>query len=391
MMQTQLPSASKIGLAETCDASTVYDQTETVRQSGERGTAIHKFVLTDAPKFGRDDALRLVPEKWRATCAAIDLDGLPFDAKSYAVEVAFAWDHATDDGRELGRNLGRKYPKTAATEYRGTADLVALLDPDGVFVGDVKSGFMPPHKSQLKTLALAASRTYKRKWVRCEFIFVPEDDEPYRRGWTMDALDLDDFADELRERAARISKARAEYEKGIEPRATMGEHCRWCSSLAHCKPSQEIVRAFAPVTLDIAGKIAALTPEEKGRMWVGLKQVKLFAEGAERILKASAEQDPFPLPNGKMLTMTDGGRREVDGPAAYQALLTTHGAEVAEKAAPAERNATIKSVAAAIGSKPGKPDTEALLTEWEQTGVVRRQRWREAKEVDPKALKAEGE
>ena len=358
-----------------------------MRQSGERGTAIHKFVLTDAPKFGRDAALRLVPEKWRPTCEAIDLDGLPFDAKSYAVEVAFAWDHATDEGRELGRNLGRKYPKTTATEYRGTADLVALLDPDGVFVGDVKSGFLPPHDSQLKMLALAAARTYKRKWVRCEFIFVPEDGEPYRRGWTMDALDLDAFADEMRELAARIGKARADYEKGIEPRATMGEHCRFCAALAYCKPSQAIVRAFTPlVTLDIAGKIAALTPEEKGRMWIGLKQVKLLATEAERILKASAEQEPIPLPNGKLLTIGVGGKRVVDGAAAYQALLATRGAEVAEKAAPAERSATIKSVAAAIGSKPGTPATEALLADWEHVGVVRRTTWPEAKEVDPKAL-----
>ena len=148
------------------------------------------------------------------------------------------------------------------------------------------------------------------------------------------------------------------------------------------------MRSFVAAPLELAGRIAAMTPEEKGRAWVGLKQVKLIGEEAERILKASAEQEPFPLPNGKLLTIGVGGKRVVDGAAAYQTLVATHGPEVAEKAAPVERSATIKSVAAAIGSKPGTDKTESLLAEWEHAGVLRRMTWPEAKEVEPEKLLA---
>lgn len=148
-------------------------------------------------------------------------------------QVAYAYDPTTDTARELPAGEFRDYERNGAEphEFCGTVDIVCMgEDLDGPFVEvtDIKReyGDSKDHLQQLRSLALAAARTYRVERARIRVVRIRESGVDDRDDHWLDGFDLDFHAGELRRLLASV--------EGSEP--APGAHCteRYCKALAAC-------------------------------------------------------------------------------------------------------------------------------------------------------------
>lgn len=147
----------------------------------------------------------------------------------WETEVPFAYSLTTGKGRRLPMLGQRNYRSAARDEIPGTADVVAL-EPERVILADYKTGkadyITPARESrQLKTLALAATRAHNVDHATVVIVPVSDLAPPYADEHELDALDLDLYEEELRDRVASIPTSNP----------TPGEHCRFCRHRHACK------------------------------------------------------------------------------------------------------------------------------------------------------------
>lgn len=328
-----LPTASGLTRALKCPGSLQLPQVQ--REAGApatTGTQVHSF-LERVSELGREAALeQLTDERAARICAALDLSTLPLgDGTSWAAEVAYGWNLGTGAGREVGRNVGRGYP-TQPGEVYGTADLVALsADSQTVHVLDVKTGrgWMPSaaESAQLRFLALAACATYGCAQAEVGHLHVREDGTVWLERATLDALELDLFAEQL-----RTLHADAQAGKGA---LAEGPWCRYCPSFASCP-------AKAALACASVGLPAQLTPEVVAQAWTRMKEVRQVLDRVEEALREFASTTPVSLGNGMQLAAVESSRDELDGAKVYAVMLKLYGDEVAR--ASVELEASKKSV-----------------------------------------------
>ena len=324
-----LPSASQIARAILCPGSEGLPHADTISDAGEGGAAIHAY-LADPTHL-----LALVPEMYRDACESIELDKLP--KGEWASEVAFAWNHETDEARELGRNLKRRYPQTLDSEYVGTADLVGLT-ADEVVILDWKSGRsrlpQPSENWQLRALALFAARAYGRQSARVGIVrtWSPERFQTA----AFDALDLAGFAAELHEMPDRWAAG-----GGL----VQGDHCGYCPAFEHC-PAKLALWA----TAGIQGP--SITPENAQAVYIRAEAVAQILGRVRAGLAMYAKEHPISLPDGMVYGPVVKSTEHVD-PFVVQAELTKlHGAKVAELALDMETSkAAIDRAIATIAPK----------------------------------------
>jgi len=133
-------------------------------------------------------------------------------------EVVMAYDLATDTARVVPSAGHRDYSSKRDTEVIGTFDAIG----DGV--DDLKTGQERYcHEEQLKLGALCLARLRDRSDVRARFVFINEQ-FCYTREFQYDALELDEFADQLRAWDAAIPTSKP----------VPGSHCRYCPASASC-------------------------------------------------------------------------------------------------------------------------------------------------------------
>lgn len=313
-------SASGLQRLFACAAAAVLPGVARVTAAATCGNWRHEF-LRLVPSLGRDAALLEVPEAFREVCALIDLEGLPLEKDSFATEVAFAYNARTGASRELGRNLNRAYGVLEPGEIPGTADVVGLLEDDGVYIPDWKGVDPTTPRArdnwQMRCLALAAARAYGRTRAVVELIHIPDDGSPpYRDRAEFDSLDLDGFEVELRELEERVEAERAKLAKGKRPAMTEGPHCRRCPALPMCP---------AKVTLAVAmgqglEAVPLLTLENAPRVLARLEAVELLAKEMRRALEDFAVTTPFDMPDGERFGPVTTSREEID-PERGSALL----------------------------------------------------------------------
>lgn len=328
-----LPTASGLTRALKCPASLRLPQVQ--REAGApatTGTQVHAF-LERVSELGREAALeQLTDERAARICAALDLSTLPLgDGTSWAAEVAYGWHLATGAGREVGRNVGRGYP-TQPGEVYGTADLVALsADSQTGYVLDVKTGrgWMPSaaESAQLRFLALAACATYGCTQAEVGHLHVREDGTVWLERATLDALELDLFAEQLR-------TLHADAQAGTGKLAE-GPWCRYCPAFASCPAKAAL--ACASVSMP-----AQLTPEVAAAAWRRKKEVQMVLDRMEEALKEYAREQPFSVGDGMVLGPVESSRDELDGAKVYATMLKLYGAEVAQ--ASVDIDASKKSV-----------------------------------------------
>lgn len=147
----------------------------------------------------------------------------------WRAEQAFAWEPATDVGRELPRKKHRDYSEATPTELCGTADIV-WIEGDSVVVADWKTTATGAPdvdaRDQLEGLALMAARAWGYDSARIVTLVVTDQGVEPVEHEPLDVFSLAEVAERLRADLARIPNA--------EPQA--GEHCtgRYCKAVSIC-------------------------------------------------------------------------------------------------------------------------------------------------------------
>lgn len=305
-----------------------------------RGTIIHTF-LAAVPKVGRDEALLAVEDiDVRAICEAIDLSQLPVDGVAYAAEVAFAYDLATDRGRELGRDIGRSYDLRPG-EVPGTADVIGLTDDnEAVIVYDYKSSgwhVTPAQRNlQLGFLALAACRAYGRKRAHVAIIGLSDPEKPTFDRWEWGELELDVWAGEIGNLFDVVLAQRAAWRgeaDGASVALTVGNHCKYCQARRRCSAWTSMITALArdprAELVDLSAP-AALDDDQVARAWRRLVDLKKILEVAETVLKGYVSMHGVvDLGEGRALASVLVERESVVGNVARELLEQLHGKDIA--------------------------------------------------------------
>lgn len=385
-----LPTASSLERAGRCVGSTILPKADEVSDASTQGTVIHAF-LARVAEVGREEALGDLPEELRETCAAIDLDLLPTSSLEVIPELAIAYDPATGTARELGRNIGRRYPPVHPGEFVGTADIVTMSKAE-VFVGDFKTGrtLITPAKDnpQLRMLGLAAARLFNRRHLRVAIIRITEEGTPFFDSADYDALELDTIEEDLRDLARRIDQAKDLLDLGQPPPVTVGTHCRWCPSLPYCPAQVALVKKLAGEPELVAEDItSALTPESASRAWARLKVVEEVIRRVREGVYAYARDHAIQLPNGLVVGEVESQRRALDGRVTYEVLTRLHGPEVAQAAVDLEASQAgieraLRGVAEAAGVKLAKLKRE-VMSKLEEAGAVSVKTFRTVREHRP--------
>ena len=371
------PTASSLERAGRCVGSAILPRVDEVTDAASRGLAIHTF-LARVAEVGREEALGEVSEEFRPVCAAIDLDVLPTSALEVIAELAVAYDPESGAARELGRNIGRRYPPAGPGEFVGTADIVTLSAAE-VFVADFKTGhgLITPAKEnpQLRFLGLAAARLFGRRQLRVSLIRIAEDGTPFFDSADLDALELDAIEEEVRDLARRLDQAKDLLTLGEPPPVTTGIHCRRCPSLVYCPGQTALVKKLGGHPEAVADEIvAALTPEQAATAWARMKVVEEVLRRTREALYAYARDNGIHLPNGVVVGEVETHRRQLDGRLAFEVLERLHGHDVARAAVDVEASQAsieraLRGVAEATGEKLAKLKRR-VMAELEQVGAV---------------------
>lgn len=279
------------------------------------GQQIHAFLYTSLTR-GRAVALAEVRDAdVRARCEQIDLHVLESIGRVVDVEVAYAYDVATDEARILGRNLGRQYVGLSETEVPTTTDIELEAD-DGVRVLlDAKSGWRRVNadaSGQLGFHALAALMARRLDRVRVGILRIGPDGHTVTPE-IVERSDLDcgAFSHQVREAWDAVQAARALVAAGGVPNVTTGDHCRYCPVVA-CPARVALARSVLsrdPAT--IGELIATMTPAEAGDLWERYKAGEALIEAIGEALRALAMRAPLELPDGRTLEMVQQSRTSV--------------------------------------------------------------------------------
>lgn len=341
-----------------CIGSAVLERAGETNEWSERGTGIHGFLLA-VSRIGRDAALaEIKDDKLRSACELLNTARLPVDPKLYAAEVAFAFDTRTGRARELGRAIDRDYVGHGATpdDICGSADVVALVGTDAVYVGDYKSGFkhlpQPVAMWQFRFLALAAARAYGRDRVLVEIIRLGKDGEPYRIGGEVGLFELAEIAEQLRELHADQARYAA---ADVDPPLVTGSHCSGCESISFCPASTAMIRAasssndaqaLAPlVAIEdkkarkaalgdavIVGVAAQLTEEHALEALGQVDALEVLVEKLRQQIDDYASVHPIRLPNGQIYGPVERSKSSPEGEKVWHFLSEKFGPEAAWKA-----------------------------------------------------------
>lgn len=374
-------SASQLERLSKCPSSAAMPQIQTSTKWSTRGTAVHHYIEVARTK-GRDAALEAVDEEHHELCSVIDLEALPEGV--FAAEVAFAYDVATGEARELGRGRERQYGPLGPFEIPGTADAVAV-SMDAVFVPDWKTGWsevQPPERNkQLRFLALAAARAYRRDTALVEVVRIREDGSAWRLGAKLDEFDLAVIAAELRDLHFTIEARRAQFARGEELEVHEGAWCRYCPAYVYCPAKTRLIRELGTGN-DPAAQIARLDPrraldqEQLAHAWRKLKVAKGVLGRIEAGLREHAKRHPIPLGDNAYLGLQEvTGNELLDGRIAWRVVAEQRGREVADEVV--EHKMTKKAIDKAVRKtlKQGekiKHANESILTAIRNAGGASR-------------------
>lgn len=357
-------TGSALDRIEQCPASEVLPHIiEPSSSDAQRGNIIHDYLQAVA-EHGAEEALARVDPEHRAMCAAIDLDQLP--ARDVAAEVAFAWVPETGEAVELGRGLGRDYSKAPEGAICGTADAVALIGDDAVYVGDYKTGHRPPRVEDLLAIrfyALCAARVYGRDRAIVEVLRIAEDGTTWPDRLELDALDLAEVEERIRRALDAVA---ASDGKTVHP----GDHCRYCPAYRTCPATLAVARELSVSD----AHLPELTPETAPAAFARVKEIEKVLAVVKKELSEYAKLHPFATPAGKTYGPRPWSVRSVDAALAFEVLAESYGSTVAEAAIP--RSATLSGIERALkplavekGSKVA-PFVREAMAKLEEVGAI---------------------
>lgn len=333
-------TASKLHRAAQCPASCALPGADRRNPDSDRGRAIHSY-LEDVTLFGPEEALARVPTEYSAACDAIDLGGLPVGV-GYSPELALAYDVELGTVRVLGMGIARNYGTLSASEVAMSLDVAAVAEDDEVQVWDYKTGaghdrVGPPtaaENPQLHVAALALAAVYGKKKARVALIHLREDGTHYEDSATLDELDLELFAVELRSIHRRVEFARREVGAGKIPDVREGSWCRYCPAFAACPAKAALAMTLGQEPASLAADIKRyLTPTGAAKARAKLKEAKRVLAEVERAIHAYAEETGgFEVAPGVVFGPHETTEEVLDGMATFDALEAAFGVDVAREA-----------------------------------------------------------
>jgi hypothetical protein len=375
-----LPSASKLELAELCIASTVYAGFTTVSEASERGIIKHSFHY-DVLELGREEALKRVPEQHLDMCRRFNTEALPAGQRgAWAGEVAFALNIETGKARELGRNIGRDYTKAGATPFDlcGTIDILGMTpDRGAVICVDLKTGWTRVTRAtknlQLLFAAVCASKVYGVDAALGAILYADEDGDPFwdstKIPW--DAVDLA----AAEERIITIGRAAHEAQRLFHdgdpetgevknPRMVAGPHCKYCDAINTCPAQGALVRRFIALPDETENDFRKGLSENDvaSHAFRRLIAAKAAVEKALGIVYARAARSPIALGNGKVLGTVSVEREYLDAAKVHEVANALYGPTAAS---------------IAIDMKASKASIERMARELREIGggsIVERKR-----------------
>lgn len=202
----------------------------------------------------------------------------------WVAERAFAYDPATDVGRELPRIEHRDYSGATPGEVCGTADLV-WIDGESVVIADWKTTSPGAPEvdatAQLEWLALFAARAWGYDSARIVTLKVTEVGVEVIEGEPLDMFGLAAIAERIAADVARIP--------GAETHG--GDHCRgrYCKALTSCPETTSLIEQLIPADA-LARKEWRFTPqiESPDHLQRILVMKPIVTEYLERVNKAIA-------------------------------------------------------------------------------------------------------
>jgi len=219
-------------------------------------------------------------------------------------EVAFAWDHTTDTGREIRGDYQRDYRSLTATELAGTADVV-VRGAHAVQVYDFKTGKADAdsYGAQMGALALFVARAWNVE--RATAIVVKVDEDGVREHpVAFDAMDLDGAAHELADNIAKIPASKPQP----------GAHCAemYCRLRSVCPATTSAMAELSAVpvadVIDLV-TLAIRTPEQAGAAHEKLRVIEDAVKAVKNQIRVVVEQNgSVPLANGHVLKLVETTR-----------------------------------------------------------------------------------
>ncbi len=327
-----LPTASAFERAQACPGSCYLPQSGYEHPSGVRGTAIHAFLETMGRGEPLEAALKAAGD-WARYCALLDLSRLPVGG-AWRPEVPLYYHVEARTGR-VGQHMRRYYDPRPGELY-GTTDVIGL-GADYACVVDYKSGkHVTPlaRNLQVRFAALAAARAYGRQTIHAMLVFLHDDGSHFTESATWDVFELAIIEQEMTVLWDRIHGPRAAGQRNE------GEHCRYCPAFAACPSKISLALAITNPQIQERMEARLLTPENAAEVYhklIAAEQVLARIRGA---IYGFARQQAIDLGNGKLLGERVTQRRAVKGEAAWDALSSLHGPEVARRAVTIEASLT---------------------------------------------------
>jgi hypothetical protein len=328
-------TASGIERMLACPASVILPKVHRTNEQAARGTEIHRYVNAVLSGTPAETAIASVPEDHRETCSQIDWRGLGGDLRDVRSEVSYALNVRDRTARELGVNIGRDYARFELDEWDvvGTLDIEGTRIDDVPVIDDLKSGWVDvtplDENGQQRFFGAVKYVMTGSPDVEIRIAKLLEDGTIRPKSHTLTAFDSEEFIDELEKGVSRVHEARRIYLAGGTPNVTMGDHCRYCESMASCPAYSRLALAVVGETTELAKSVATITPVQRGLAWTKARALEDILESVLKALKAAARQEPFPVGEGKVVRAVASGSSSFDVGAAT-ALLRSFGASEAQ-------------------------------------------------------------
>lgn len=344
-------SSSILDRAEKCPASLVLPQVrEPAGANAEFGTVVHKY-LEDCLNEGQEKALAAVPDEHQQFCRGIPVEELPLGEGARA-EVSFCYDPSKDEAREIVSYNRDEYSDTEC--IYGTADLIRVSGRKGL-VADYKTG--KGNKLQLRFLALCLARTYDLESVTASTIYVKADGV-FIDSEELDADDLHSTVKRLKAMQAAVSHAAGEAVAG-NVSVNAGEHCRFCPAFRACPAQTAMVSKLGGIEERVEN-FAIVSPEQAGKAWARLKQIKAaLARVEDSLTRYAFYEGEFPLPDGGKVKVIESEKEYVTDARGAMEVVGQYDIETATEAVSySTTKSAIKSAAYALW-KAGKLEAKS--------------------------------
>lgn len=329
-----------------CLGSGVFPHEDTKTADADDGTLRHRYLEQVVDGVAPDEALRALPARVRAECAAYDVAELPRGE----TEVAFALNVRNCVARRLGAKLGRAYGPLHPDEIAGTADVCGLewtaSNEIVGFVDDFKTGFQPvtpaARHEQLMFLATCLLYTMRLERARVRILRWVDGDMVADEAWFTRA-ELDQFVYRLQDRLNLRDHAHRRYLAGGEVATTPGEHCGTCPARGACPRFTALAGELMTVSGPrgpghdawLAGVRGALahSPARRAQVYAFLERTKQLVSLLEHVVREDvAARGPIALEDGRVAGFKTVRRRAINVEVAVAVLRERFPQEVVDRA-----------------------------------------------------------